>query len=62
MYEKKTEIGREEEEKEKKMWNNEHHNLLNYLFNIFLINNSHHVRQVELKDNIALLHKIHILL
>ena len=59
---KKTEIGREKEEKEKKMWNNEHHNLLNYLFNIFLINNSHHVRQVELKDNIALLHKIHILL
>ena len=30
MYEKETEIGGEEEE----MWNNENHNLLNYLFNI----------------------------
>ena len=31
---KKTGIEREEEEDEKEMWNNDNHNLLNYLFNI----------------------------
>ena len=34
MYEKKTEIGGEEEDEEKEMLNNDNHNLLNYLFNI----------------------------
>ena len=34
MYEKEIELGGEEEEEEKEMWNNDNHNLLNYLFNI----------------------------
>ena len=61
MYAKETEIGGEEKEEEKEMCTNDNHNLLNYLSNIFLINNSHQVTQVELKGNIELLHKIHIL-
>ena len=61
MYEKQTEIGGEEEEEEKEMCTNDSHNLLNYLFKFFLINNSQQVTHVELKGNITLLHKIHIL-